>query len=214
MITRVHKTLSTVIAAALLCVALAQPKVVDAQASGVGGDGNTSLLWKGTDGSISLWRLDPTVSFLTASATYGPYGGWTPVALTTDIASYTHVLWRYSDGTVAFWSLDPSLNFASSQRFGPFFGWVAETLSADPSTGGTRIIWKRTDGAVAVWVVNPNGSLAYDGIYGPYFGYNPGTDAQTGPRALHAGTQMPSAKHVAAESNSKKAAAAAMARHH
>jgi hypothetical protein len=46
--------------AAIAAIALAfHPDAASAQNSGLGGDGYTRALWRGTDGSISLWKLDP-----------------------------------------------------------------------------------------------------------------------------------------------------------
>jgi hypothetical protein len=53
-----------------------------AQTSGVGSDGQTRILWRGTDGSVSLWNVDASLNYLAYHA-YGPYDGWIPIALTT-----------------------------------------------------------------------------------------------------------------------------------
>ena len=45
-------------AAAAVWTAALQPSVSSAQSGGIGGDGVMRLLWRGTDGSISLWKLD------------------------------------------------------------------------------------------------------------------------------------------------------------
>jgi hypothetical protein len=107
--------------------------------------------------------------------TYGPYPGWTPVAITTDRLSFTYVLWRYSDGTINLWLVDPNLNFVTSHAYGPYPGWTAKGLSAD--AGGSnnfRVIWRLTDGAATLWNVDGNLSFVSSQLYGPFFGYDPG----------------------------------------
>ncbi len=178
--------LLAILAATSAMLFVSQPQNAFAQASGVGVDGDTSVLWTGTDSSIVMWRLDPTLGVIVANQTYGPYAGWTPIATTTDVANYTHVLWRYTDGTAAVWALDANLNYVGSVFFGPYFAWTPQTLSADPTTAGTRLVWKRTTGAISIFALTSNGTLAYEGVYGPYPGYEPGASSAS-TRTLHAG---------------------------
>src|SRR3954447_26066167 len=90
-----HKSLLTVTAAMAMWAAL-QPGTVSAQTGGVGGDGYTRLMWRGTDGSISLWKLDPAL-FSAGAHTYGPYSGWLPIAMATTGSNLGYVLWNSTD---------------------------------------------------------------------------------------------------------------------
>jgi hypothetical protein len=63
------KALAVVAASAMW--ATFQPSTVSAQGSGIGDDKITRLLWTATDGSISLWKLDPVLNPLSSHA-YGP----------------------------------------------------------------------------------------------------------------------------------------------
>src|SRR5664279_1828996 len=110
-----HKKLF-VIAAFALASTMFQG-VVSAQTSGVGNDGYTRILWRGTDGSISMWKLDANVNYVTYHA-YGPYDGYTPIALTTAGNNYSYVLWRNTDGSISLWEVDPNLNYVNSKVFG------------------------------------------------------------------------------------------------
>jgi hypothetical protein len=161
-------------AAAAVWTAALQPSVSSAQSGGIGGDGVMRLLWRGTDGSISLWKLDGNLNFL-GNHIYGPYYGWEPVAITTAANSWTYVLWRYTNNSIALWAVDPNLNFGFARYYGPYTGWVAETLSADTNGNSTlRLIWRDTAGRVSVWFLNPDLTFVRNAIYGPYFGWNPG----------------------------------------
>jgi hypothetical protein len=156
------------VVAAITMWATIQPGTASAQSSGIGGDGVTRILWTGTDGRISLWKLGGP------SAAYGPYDGWIPVAITTRNDNKTVVLWRRTDGLMTVWLVDTNLNYISQVYFGPYYGWVPESLSVD--TNGNdwiRVIWKETQGSVSVWFLD--GNLVYQGsnVYGPYFGWNP-----------------------------------------
>jgi hypothetical protein len=162
------------IAAAVTMWATILPGAVSAQNIGLGGDGFTRLMWRGTDYSIALWKINSSLA-LVGSITYGPYPGWTPVAITTDRLGFTYVLWRYADGTINLWLVDPNLNFVTSHAYGPYTGWTAKGLSAD--AGGSnnfRVIWRFTEGAASLWNVDGNLSFVNSQAYGPSFGFDPG----------------------------------------
>jgi hypothetical protein len=53
-------------AAAITKWATIQPGALFALTSGIGGEWNTRVLWRGTDSSISLWKLDPGLNCVTA----------------------------------------------------------------------------------------------------------------------------------------------------
>ena len=95
-------------------------------------------MWRGTDGSISLWKLDPVLNFV-GSHNYGPYAGWSPVALTM-LGNNTYVLWSATDGTANIWVLDANLNFISSRTLdqsvaGPLRGWASTPTVISVSYG-------------------------------------------------------------------------------
>jgi hypothetical protein len=169
-------------ATAVIVWAGIQPGILSAQNSGVGADGTMRLMWKATDSSISLWKLDASnsINFLSYHA-YGPYYGWSPIALTTDNNGYSYVLWRYTDGSISLWLVDPNLNFVTNRIYGPYTGWTAESLSVE--TGGSgdrfRVIWRATDGSVSIWIVDGGLNFVSNHVYGPYFGYTPSAGAAT-----------------------------------
>jgi hypothetical protein len=146
-----------------------------AQNSGVGGDNLTRLLWRATDGSISLYKIDTNFNVVSPTHSYGPYEGWLPVAMTVAANNNTYVLWRNTNGAIQLWQVDPNLNFVTSITAGPYPGWIGEHLSAD--TGGTsnlRLTWRHTSGAYALWLVLANLSVPSSVSYGHFFGWLPG----------------------------------------
>jgi hypothetical protein len=161
------------VAAAIAALAWAfQPGAASAQTqvATVGADGYTRAMWRGTDGSIGLWKLDPVLNFV-GSHNYGPYAGWSPVALTM-LGNNTYVLWCYTDGTAGLWVLDANLIFITSRNFGPVGGWVPEGLGNDPY-GNVRLVWKTPSNQVGVWVINTaQNVIGSSPTYGPYFGWN------------------------------------------
>jgi len=187
-----RKNLLFLAAAATIWAAAMQPGDVSAQSSGIGGDGDTRLLWRGTDGSISVWKLNPSLAVL-GGHIYGPYYGWQPVALTTANNNFSYVLWRDTNNFVSLWALDANLNFAFNKTYGPFYGWVAETLSVDTNGNSTlRLIWRSSTGEVSVWFLDQNLNFVRNAIYGPFFGWNPGPVGSAA-KAATAGTADPQA---------------------
>ena len=79
-------------------LALALPQgVASACCGGVGADGYTRTWWRGTDGSVSFWKLNSAFNTV-GSHNYGPYAGWSPVSLLV-LGNNTYMLWNYTDGT-------------------------------------------------------------------------------------------------------------------
>jgi hypothetical protein len=171
------------------------PGTLSAQTSGVGCDGYTRLLWRGTDSSSILWNLDPSLNYVGASSVYGPYIGWIPVSIAVGCDDYTRLLWKDTDGTAGLWLLSPTLVYVNSTFYGPYSGWLPESLSIDPyHPDYLRLIWKKTNGEVAVWILDPNLNFVTSQFYGPYFGW----DAGTASAAPHKSTTPKEAEAAAA----------------
>lgn len=148
------------------------PGTVSAQTlASAGSDLYTRLLWKTSNGSVSLWLLDPAMNYVSYRA-YGPYLGWEPLGISTGADNYTRMLWKYTDGTISLWLLDPDLNFVTYKQFGPYPTYIPETVSA-LRNGYTSVLWKRTDGEIQVWLLDNNFNFVQNKGYGPYFGYDP-----------------------------------------
>jgi hypothetical protein len=113
--------LLVVAAVAILWTAI-QPGIASAQSSGIGGDGFTRALWRATDGSISLWKLDGSLNLLT-SHVFGPYTGWTVQSLSSGPGSELRVIWRYTTGMISIWNVDAGLSLINSRLYGPYFGY-------------------------------------------------------------------------------------------
>ena len=123
---------------ALVAIALAwcafQPRIVSVQTSRVGNDGFTRVLWRGTDGSVSLYKLDANLNFVAEKA-FEPHPGWKPLAITAADNNNTYILWANTDGRASLWKVDGHLNWISAHEFGPFAGFTAQSLSRGGATG-------------------------------------------------------------------------------
>lgn len=174
----------SLLAVAVVISAFMTIQPVLAQSSGVGCDGATRLLWRGTNASITLWKLDSNLNRI-ANATYGPYAGWSPAGITTACNNNTYALWLgltvnglAFNGAALIQQFDPNLNYVTQQAYGPAPGWIPESLSVDTSPNSTlRLIWRGGDtitgGTVSIWYLQPNLSVVRDVAYGPFPGFSP-----------------------------------------
>jgi len=131
--------------------------------------------------------------------TYGPYAGWTPVAVAASPDQTFRLLWRNANGRASLWRLD---NFGNptgpgstieGNEFGPFAGWSPIDVSVG-GDGNSRLLWANTNGAASVWVVSPLGAFLTGREYGPYAGWAPrtlstGSDSQSRLLWNHADTR-------------------------
>lgn len=110
----------------------------------VGLQGERDLLWShGPDSAASFWRVDASGSRTTLSPTYGPYAGFSCVALAADPAGGSSLLWSQpSTGKAALWALDaagdaPGAGTTTQAVYGPFPDgqggfWAPVAASAGP----------------------------------------------------------------------------------
>jgi hypothetical protein len=165
-------------ASAMAAWAAIQP--VSAQTSGVGADGATRLLWRGTDNRASVYKLDGNLNFVTYQE-FGPIYEWLPVAITTTSTNSTYLLWRHTAGSVAIWRLNADLDHVGDidiNNGAALAGWTPVGLSWDPNPASSymlRLIWRHTSGEVGVWKISElNFTPPVEVGYGPFFGWDPG----------------------------------------
>jgi hypothetical protein len=191
-----------VMAAVITMCTAVTPNVLSAQTSGVGCDGFTRFMWRGTNSELSLWRIDGNLNSPISHA-YGPYDGWVPIAMTTLCDNNTYVLWKYTDGSISIWKVDPNLNYVTSHVFGPYTGWIPESLSPDQSIAGQfRVLWRETMGQVSIWALDSNLNSLRSNVFGPFFGWDPTPSAAL---AVRAGDRSSTASDPAAEAMKRKA---------
>ncbi len=112
----------------------------------VGLQGERDLLWNHfSDGGASLWRVNAagTPAVFPASGAYGPYSGYSCVAVTADPAGAAYLLWsQAATGHAAFWKLDsagnvPGVGASTQANYGPYPDghggfWTPLAASAGP----------------------------------------------------------------------------------
>jgi hypothetical protein len=169
--------------AALAMAAWPAIQPVSAQTSSVGADGATRLLWRGTDNSASVWKLDADLNVVLMSEAYVKDPGWLPIAITTASTNNTYLLWRDTAGIVLIWRLDTNLAHVGDVTINdnqPVDTWTAVGLSSDQNPASNyplRLIWRRTTGEVGVWKISEGRNVQPNPVevgYGPAFGWDPG----------------------------------------
>ncbi len=112
----------------------------------VGLQGERDLLWShSADGAASLWRVNAagTPAVFPATGAYGPYSGYSCVAVTADPAGTAYLLWSQpSTGHAALWKLDgagdvPGTGGSTQSGYGPYPDghggfWAPVAASAGP----------------------------------------------------------------------------------
>ena len=158
----------SLLAVAVVISAFVTIQPVLAQSSGVGCDGATRLLWRGINQSITLWKLDATLNFLT-NASFGPYKGWAPEAITTACNNNTYVLWLgltadqlAFNGTALIQKLDANLKFVTQQTYTQT-GLFPDSLSADPSNNTLRLIWRGGNTTTGTVIIS-GGTVTTSGV--------------------------------------------------
>ncbi len=127
--------------------------------------GVNTLLWNDGNGVADLWVFGsgPYTHY-----TYGPYAGWTPVALAAGQNTVPRILWTNADGRISLWRVDASGGFTQN-TWGPYSGWTAHGLAV----GGDnvpRVMLTNTDGTMSLWKVATDGTFTFAN-YGPYAGW-------------------------------------------
>jgi hypothetical protein len=146
-----------------------QPVPASACCGAVGADGYTRAIWHGTDGSISIWKLDSSLNLIT-SQNYGPYNGWDQISATI-IGNNYYILWKNTDGAASIWLVNANLAVVSTATYGPVADWLPEGLGVD-GLGNLRLFWDTSGDQISAWVINEGLEVVgYSPVYGPYFGW-------------------------------------------
>lgn len=128
--------------------------------------GSTYVLWNNS-GQAALWKI-PAAGSIT-SAYFGPYSGWTPVALSSDASGNAYILWNSSSGATSVWIVAPSLTVSASATFGPYAGWTARSLGVGPQND-IKILWNGPGNQASLMTILT--STRYTStLYGPYSGW-------------------------------------------
>jgi len=127
-----------------------------------------SLWWNSSINTASLWNIPASGS--TATASFGPYTGWTPAALASDTSGNAYILWTTTTGAASVWQVSSSLKVTTSQSFGPYAGWTAKSMAVGPD-GNVHVLWNHTaDNEASIFNIVP-GSSSTSQAYGPFLGW-------------------------------------------
>lgn len=129
--------------------------------------GSIYALWNNS-GEAGLWKIPATGSVVSAS--FGPYSGWTPIALNSDTSGNAYILWISASGQACIWQVSSSLSLVTSQALGPYLGWVPKSLAVGPD-GHVHLLWNHTsNNSISIFNIQLNSSVTAQ-AYGPYAGW-------------------------------------------
>jgi photosystem II stability/assembly factor-like uncharacterized protein len=133
--------------------AISQWAAIDVAAASVGG---ATILWTSARGEMSLASIGFTGS-VAMGPTYGPYFGWSAVAVASRTDASTWVLWRCSDGRSGM-TQHRAGELEAALRFDASPGWAAEDLTVGID-GRPRLLRVNSDGRAEVSTVDTQGRL-------------------------------------------------------
>ncbi len=125
----------------------------------------TDLLWSNTNGAAAGVRFRANGADFSL---FGPFAGYSAVALSVGPDDGAHLLWDKTDGTAALWSADFSTGAYTPALYGPFSGWAAQAIATGPD-GATHLLWDNADGQISLWNVTGSGQTRMQ--YGPFAGW-------------------------------------------
>jgi hypothetical protein len=103
---------------------------------------------------------------------YGPYPGYTAVALACGSDGLTRLVWANPLGIASPWIMNAQNQYQSFTIFGPYTGWIPTDIDVG-SDNLARLLWTNTvDGRAIVWSVDPGGNPSNNTkFYGPFNNY-------------------------------------------
>ena len=123
----------------------------------MGADGKAHLLWTSVSGAMYLTSVDGAAN-VRLGPSYGPFAGWTALAIADAPDGSTRVLWRANDGRFSI-SVHHGLAMGEVVRFAAIPGRAAADITV-ASDGNARVLLLGGDGTAEVATVDALGSLA------------------------------------------------------
>ncbi len=123
----------------------------------MGADGKAHLLWTSVSGAMYLTSVDGAGN-VRLGPSYGPFAGWTALAIADAPDGSTRVLWRANDGRFSI-SVHHGLAMGEVVRFAAIPGRAAADITVG-NDGNARVLLLGGDGTAEVATVDALGSLA------------------------------------------------------
>jgi VCBS repeat protein len=126
------------------------------------GDGMADLLWRNTDGDISIWLMNGTM--VSSTPNLGTVdNGWSIVG-TGDFNGdgYGDILWRNGNGDTSIWLMTGTATqvqvlSGTDLGFVPT-GWSVAQTGDFNGDGNADILWHNTNGDTSIWLMTANGT--------------------------------------------------------
>jgi len=139
-----------------------EPRGLTASDVAVRAGGLTHLLWTGADGRMSISSVNAS-GIETRGPVFGPYAGWSAIAIADAPDGDTWALWRATDGRVSL-SKHHNGSVTLAYRLGAFLDWSAQdiTVGAD---GRPRLLRTSPSGLASIVTIDEAGLPRKGGRY-------------------------------------------------
>jgi FG-GAP-like repeat/FG-GAP repeat len=129
-------------------------------------DGKADILWRKTDGAVTIWTMNGTTVTSTAGLT-GADANWR-VANVGDFNGdgYADLLWRNTNGAVTLWLMNGTTVTSAIGLLGPDDNWSVSHVGDFNGDGKADILWRNNDGSVTMWLMNGGTVTSAVGILG------------------------------------------------
>jgi len=135
-------------------------------------DGKADLLWRYTDGTVSLWQMDgATVTSSTSLGAVDP--SWSIVGLADfNGDNREDIVWRNADGTVSIWLMDGGSFIGGGTVYNPGPTWKVAGMGDFNGDGKADLLWRNDDSSIAIWNMNGNALLTAASLGKPGVAWN------------------------------------------
>ncbi len=118
------------------------------------GDSKSDILWRYTNGSVSMWLMNGASVLQTASLGIVPTG-WT-IAGTGNFNGdgKRDILWHDNSGNVAIWLMNGAAVLQTANLGNVPLAWSIARTSDFNGDGKSDLLWRHTSGGVSMWLMN------------------------------------------------------------
>lgn len=124
------------------------------------GDGRSDILWRNTDGRISVWEAQAGGTFRQSAYNDGSVGNAWAIAAAGDTNGdgKDDILWRNQDGSISVWT-SSGAGFQQNSYFHGSVGtsWKVAGLADLNGDGRADIVWRNDNGALSTWLAGASG---------------------------------------------------------
>ncbi len=134
------------------------------------GGGDTQILWRKTDGTVSGWLVTPDGAF--QHLEFGPYTGMSVPALSAGLDGTGSLLASSETGLIVLLTVNFTTHTSGFRPYSPpGVGWAASAVTTG-TDGASHVLWNHAgDGQISLWDLDNGAGSDTHAEYGPYSGW-------------------------------------------